>query len=228
MGLSLIALCGAIALLLGSIPRLNWPVALTGGAAAGLFPPVIGSLYFGQANLLVLLALTIAYGCVAPGPMLGLASAIKLYPISGFLAAITERPPRWRRLAIGLAVLGVLLLLQLGAGGAKLEEQQDTEYGEADRKPAPARRALGDGGQEAADRVQLDGAGEPEHGPGSDASIGDRQRQQHQQVGLAEVERADHWREKPGGGSAGKRDGPVQTRDRPEQQRDRAAKRDQA
>jgi len=120
MGLSLIALCGAIALLLGSIPRLNWPVALTGGAAAGLFPPVIGSLYFGQANLLVLLALTIAYGCVAPGPMLGLASAIKLYPISGFLAAITERPPRWRRLAIGLAVLGVLLLLQLGAGGASI------------------------------------------------------------------------------------------------------------
>ncbi|TME24954.1 MAG: DUF2029 domain-containing protein, partial [Chloroflexi bacterium] len=120
MGLSLIALACAIALLLGSIPRLSWPVALVGGAAAGLFPPVIGSLYFGQANLLVLLALTVAYGCVTPGPMLGLASAIKLYPISGFLAAITERPPRWRRLAIGLAVLGVLLLLQLGAGGASI------------------------------------------------------------------------------------------------------------
>ena len=120
MALSLIALACAIALLLGSIPRLSWPVALVGGAAAGLFPPVIGSLYFGQANLLVLLLLTVAYGCIAPGPMLGFASAIKLYPISGFLAAITERPPRWRRLAIGLALLGVLLLLQLGAGGASI------------------------------------------------------------------------------------------------------------
>jgi len=94
MGLSLIALCGAIALLLGSIPRVSWPVALTGGAAAGLFPPVIGSLYFGQANLLVLLLLAVAYRCAAPGPMLGLASAIKLYPVTGLLAAVTERPPR--------------------------------------------------------------------------------------------------------------------------------------
>ena len=120
MGLSLIALCGAIALLLGSIPRVSWPVALTGGAAAGLFPPVIGSLYFGQANLLVLLLLAVAYRCAAPGPMLGLASAIKLYPVTGLLAAVTERPPRWRRLAIGLAVLGILLLPQLGAGGGNI------------------------------------------------------------------------------------------------------------
>lgn len=120
MGLSLIALAGAIALLLGSIPYLSWPVALVGGAAAGLFPPVIGSLYFGQANLLVLLLLAVAYGCVAPGPMLGLASAIKLYPVTGLLAAITERPPRWRRLAVALGVLGVLLLLQLGASSGSV------------------------------------------------------------------------------------------------------------
>ena len=120
MGLSLIALVGAVALLLGSIPQLSWPVAVVGGVAAGLFPPVIGSLYFGQANLLVLLLLAVAYDCVAPGPMLGLASAIKLYPVTGFLAAITEHPPRWRRVAIGLTVLAILLLLQLGAAGGAI------------------------------------------------------------------------------------------------------------
>jgi len=49
--------------------------------------------------------------------MLGIASAIKLYPVGGFLAALTERPPRWRRLALGLLVLGVLLLPQLAAAG---------------------------------------------------------------------------------------------------------------
>jgi Glycosyltransferase family 87 len=118
--LSLVAMLGAVALLLGSIASLRWPVAILGGAAAGLFPPVIGSLYFGQANLVVLLPLAIAYRCVAPGPMLGLASAIKLYPATGFLAAITQRPRGWRRLRNGLGVLAALLLLQLGVAGGNL------------------------------------------------------------------------------------------------------------
>src|SRR4029077_4803269 len=117
---SLIALACAVAILLGSLPNLRWPLALAGGAVAGLFPPVIGSLYFGQANLVVLLLLAIAYRCVTPGPMLGIASAIKLYPISGVLAVVTERPAHWRRLGIGLGVLGALLLLQFGTGGGSL------------------------------------------------------------------------------------------------------------
>ena len=111
--LSAIALLFAVALLLGAIPNLSWPVALVGGAAAGLFPPVIGSLYFGQANLIVLLLLAVSYRCVTPGPMLAGASAIKLYPVTGFLAAVTQRPPAWRRLRYGGGVLLVLLLLQL-------------------------------------------------------------------------------------------------------------------
>lgn len=127
-GLSLLGLLYAVALLLESIPHVRWPVALLGGAAAGLFPPVIGSVYFGQANLFVLLLLAVAYRCVMPGPMLGLATAIKLFPVTGFLAVLTERPPRWRRLSNGLAVLAVLLLLQVtlpragwfGPGGSLL------------------------------------------------------------------------------------------------------------
>ncbi|MEO6796253.1 MAG: glycosyltransferase 87 family protein [Candidatus Dormibacter sp.] len=114
--LSLLALAAAMAILLGSIPALSLPVSLLGGAAAGIFPPVNGSLYFGQANLIVLLALALAYRCAAPGPMLALASAVKLYPVSGFLAAITERPPAWRRLLNGGGLLLVFLLLQLPTG----------------------------------------------------------------------------------------------------------------
>jgi hypothetical protein len=115
---SLLALLFAVALLLGGIPNLTWPVALLGGAAGGLFPPVIGSLYFGQANLIVLFLLALSYRCVMPGPMLGLASAIKLYPVTGFLAALAARPPHWGRLRNGLALLAVLLLLQVGGGNA--------------------------------------------------------------------------------------------------------------
>jgi hypothetical protein len=121
--LSLLALALAIALLLASIPRLAWPVAIGGGLLAGLFPPVIGSLYFGQANLFVLLLLAIAYRCVAPGAMLGVASAIKLYPVGGFLPALTARPPQWRRLGIGLGVLALLLLPQLGATGGSFSSR---------------------------------------------------------------------------------------------------------
>ncbi len=114
--LSLVALAAAIAILLGSIPVLSWPVSLLGGAAAGIFPAVNGSLYFGQANLIVLLALAVAYRCVAPGPMLGLAAAVKLYPLSGFLAAVTDRPPGWRPLRNGIGLFALLMLLQLGPG----------------------------------------------------------------------------------------------------------------
>ena len=115
--LSLVALAFAVAILLGSLPQLRWPLALAGGVVAGLFPPVIGSLYFGQANLFVLLLLALAYRAVFPGAMLGIASAIKLYPVGGFLAALTARPPRWRVIAVGSGLLGALLLLQLGTGG---------------------------------------------------------------------------------------------------------------
>jgi glycosyl transferase family 87 len=126
---SVLALAFAVALLMGSIPRLGWPIAIAGGVAAGLFPPVIGSLYFGQANLFVLLLLAVSYRCVAPGPMLGVASAIKLYPASGFLAALTERPPRWRRLALGVGVFSALMLLQLGSGGRNVSSRAGYFFG---------------------------------------------------------------------------------------------------
>ncbi|HEY0493776.1 MAG TPA: glycosyltransferase family 87 protein [Candidatus Dormibacteraeota bacterium] len=111
--LSALCLLLAVGLLLGAIPRLTWPVAVLGGVATGLFPPVIGSLYFGQANLIVLVFLAISYRSVRPGTMLAVASAIKLYPVTGFLAAATQRPPAWQRLRYGGGLLLVFLLLQL-------------------------------------------------------------------------------------------------------------------
>ena len=118
--ISLAALILAVALLLGSIPDQRWRIALAGGALAGLFPPVIGSLYFGQANLVVLLLLAIAYRELAPGLTIGLAGAIKLYPVSGFLAVLCRR--RWRWLAMGVVLVSLLNLLQLGVSGGGLTQ----------------------------------------------------------------------------------------------------------
>lgn len=116
---SVLALILAVGLLLGSIPGAGWWLALTGGAAAGLFPPVIGSLYFGQANLIVLALLAVAYRCVMPGPTVGIAGAIKLFPIAGFLAGVARQ--RWRMLRNGVLTFVILLLPQLfvpGGGAA--------------------------------------------------------------------------------------------------------------
>ncbi|HYM49731.1 MAG TPA: glycosyltransferase family 87 protein [Candidatus Limnocylindrales bacterium] len=111
-GCSLIALIAAIALLLGTFPHLDWPTAAVGGVVAGLFPPVIGSLYFGQANLVVLLLLALAFRTVLPEPLLAIAGVIKLYPISGLVASLARRRVGW--FAIGLTIfLGLLLLPQL-------------------------------------------------------------------------------------------------------------------
>jgi Glycosyltransferase family 87 len=110
-GISVLAVALAVGLLLGFVPGLGWPIGLVGGAAVGLFPPLIGSLYFGQANLVVLLLLAIAFRCVMPGPMLGLAAAVKLYPLAGFLDELLRR--HWRPLRNGLAIFLVLMLLQL-------------------------------------------------------------------------------------------------------------------
>jgi hypothetical protein len=107
--LSLVGLWIAVAFLLGSFDRLGWPEAGLGGAIVGLFPPVIGSLYFGQANLLVLVALALAFRLVVAEPLLAVATVIKVYPVSGFLESVAAR--RIRPLLIGLVTTGVLLLV---------------------------------------------------------------------------------------------------------------------
>jgi len=118
---SLVALAAAVAFLLGSIERLGWPTGVLGGIAAGLFPPVIGSLYFGQANLLVLLLLALAYRTILPEPLLALAGAVKIYPIAGLLASLARRRLPWT--LAGGAIFAALLLLPQAAGSGRLSDR---------------------------------------------------------------------------------------------------------
>jgi hypothetical protein len=118
-GLSLLALGIATALLLASIPRLSWPQASLLGALVGVFPPVAGGLWVGQANLLLLPAFALAYRGVAPGLWLMVATSVKLYPAAGF-AAFAGRD-RMRQLGLasltGLALLVVPMVVGAGGGG---------------------------------------------------------------------------------------------------------------
>ena len=106
-GISLAAGMIAVALLLGSWADMRPAVVIAAGAIAGLFPPLIGSLYFGQANLLVLLALALAFRSRIPETMVALAATVKLYPASGLIASAVRR--RWAALAAAVALLAVLI-----------------------------------------------------------------------------------------------------------------------
>jgi hypothetical protein len=104
--LSLAALGVAVALLATPLRGLGLGELLLVGAIAGFLTPVAGSLYFGQANLLVLPLLALAGRGVARPLTLGLATAIKLYPAAA-LAAIVARGRR------SLPLLGSTLTLML-------------------------------------------------------------------------------------------------------------------
>jgi hypothetical protein len=118
--LSLVALGLAASLILGAFHALRLPLAVLGGAVIALFPPLMGSLYFGQANLIVLVPLAFAWRLAMPGPWLAVATAIKLYPATGFLTYLT-RPSRESRtqLLVGVAALVALITApQIGAHGS--------------------------------------------------------------------------------------------------------------
>jgi len=122
-GVSLLALGVAVSVTLGGLNPLRFPTAIGGGIAAAFFPPVIGSLHFGQAGILILVPLAFAWRSVLPGPMIAAASAVKLFPATGFLAQLT-RPSRASAIAIlsGVGTLAALVLLaQVGAHGSLLE-----------------------------------------------------------------------------------------------------------
>jgi hypothetical protein len=105
--ISLVAIVIAVGLLLGSWTGMRPAVVILAGAIGGLFPPLIGSLYFGQANLLVLVPLALAFRSRVPEGMVALAATVKLYPASGLIASIVRR--RWAALAGAIALLAVLL-----------------------------------------------------------------------------------------------------------------------
>lgn len=81
------------------------------GALAAAFVPAAGSLYFGQANLLVFLALAVAPLGGAEAAGIAVATAVKVYPGAAVLAQLAQR--RWR--AAGLTTAGALTLVLIPA-----------------------------------------------------------------------------------------------------------------
>jgi hypothetical protein len=116
VGLSLVAVGVALALLLSSVRGLPLPAMLAIGILGGLYTPVSYGLWVGQANDLLLPALALAYRGVGPGATLALATAVKLYPAAGLLA-VAGRPDRLRQAALAAVTAALLFLPDLLAGG---------------------------------------------------------------------------------------------------------------
>ena len=118
--LGLAAFTLAVAILVAPLPQLRLlELALLAGLLGG-FTAVRGSLYFGQANLLVLPLLALAYRGLAGPVMLALASAVKLYPVAGLIALAARGRREAGALlagAIGTAALVVLPNLLLAPAG---------------------------------------------------------------------------------------------------------------
>jgi Glycosyltransferase family 87 len=114
---SLLALWLAVALLLSPLTSVSLPEVTVLAAAAGLFAPIDGSLYFGQVNLYLLPPLALALRRVWLPAGLGLAGAVKLYPAATLVAfaALGRRGLRPLLLtAAAMLALGVLPNLLLG------------------------------------------------------------------------------------------------------------------
>jgi hypothetical protein len=99
----------AAALLLGTITPRSRLFTLVAAIWLGTFPPVAGTLYFGQANLALLPLLALAYRDTAVEAGVAVTAAVKLYPISGVLAIVAAR--RWRQALLSVAGTAVLLLV---------------------------------------------------------------------------------------------------------------------
>ena len=115
--LSLAALGLAVALLATPLHRLRTRELVLLGAIAGGLTPVAGSLYFGQANLLVLPLLAVASRSAARPLALGLATAIKLYPAAALAAIFAGGRRSLRLMAATVAAMLILTVLPNLAAG---------------------------------------------------------------------------------------------------------------
>ena len=122
-GLGVLALTLAVALLASPIAsRLPFWELVGVAIVTGSFVPVRGSLYFGQANLLLLVPLAMCFRGWRPAAWIAIAAAIKLYPAAA-LAVLAVRGRRGvAAAAVGVAFAGLLiavpnLLVGHGLGG---------------------------------------------------------------------------------------------------------------
>lgn len=110
-GLSFAALALTVGLLLAPISRCRlWELLLLAVIAGG-FVPVRGSLFFGQANLLVLLPLAFAFRGVAAAWCLPLAACVKLYPAAGLGLFLSRGRRGLPQLLAGAGLTLALVLL---------------------------------------------------------------------------------------------------------------------
>ncbi|MEA2645029.1 MAG: alpha,2-mannosyltransferase [Chloroflexota bacterium] len=121
-GLSMAGLLLAVTILASPLARLRaWELVLLGGLC-GWFTATRGTIFFGQANLLVLPLLAVAYRGVARPGMVALAAAVKLYPAAGALPLLFRRGDLRPLLAsvaagLGLIVVPNLVVAALPGGG---------------------------------------------------------------------------------------------------------------
>src|SRR5207302_9521513 len=119
--IGLLAFALAIAILLSPLRQLvPLELLLLAGLAGGL-TAVTGTVYFGQANLLVFLALALAARGSAAPLMVAIAGAVKLSPASAFVALASRGRVAVRPLISGIALLAVLVIgpnLLLGIPGS--------------------------------------------------------------------------------------------------------------
>src|SRR5258708_30670655 len=115
--LSVAGLGVAVALLAGSLDRVKTGELVLLGAISGALAPITGSLYFGQANLVVLALLALAYRAAWRPATLGLAAAVKLFPVTA-LAALAARGRHSIRTLVATAgtTLALIALPNLVAG----------------------------------------------------------------------------------------------------------------
>jgi alpha-1,2-mannosyltransferase len=94
------------------ISRMWWPIL---GAALINFPPVIAHLFWGQIQLPLLLLLVLCWLCLrrgrdlATGVVLGVAIALKIYPLLLLAPLVIQR--RWRATAVALICAAGLVAL---------------------------------------------------------------------------------------------------------------------
>jgi alpha-1,2-mannosyltransferase len=127
-GISIVCWGAALGLLVRELVRTEfgqqlrqsiwWPVFL---AALINFPPVLVHFTWGQVQLPLLLLLTLAWLCLrrdrpaAAGVLIGLAIALKLFPLLLLAPLFVQR--RWRCVAAALGVAALVLVLSFAAVG---------------------------------------------------------------------------------------------------------------
>ncbi|MGH7869512.1 MAG: glycosyltransferase family 87 protein [Candidatus Dormibacteraceae bacterium] len=126
--LSVVALVPAVAMLIAWLERQSnqpsWGEVILLAILIGALIPVTGSLDVGQVNLLLLPLLVLAFVEVAPGPLIAIVGAVKLYPILALATFFPRGKSGWQQIGVGgglFVLLAILPNILLHLGGNTLK-----------------------------------------------------------------------------------------------------------